>query len=209
MPRFYINEKEITSPPGMTTFNQILAYIDEEVLPPNSIVRMVRIDGTPLLNENLSRDSIDINSQISSSEKVEIVTGTEKEIICDSISETLEYLDRVEEGIPPLALQFQSDPGRGAFEGLRQLYEGLYWLNLLLDNLSSKFEIIFDDRLIQELPGKEHKRKYISILKQLQDAQERGDMVLISDLLEFEIAPMVPVWKEMFQIISERAVLKQ
>ena len=41
-------------------------------------------------------------------------------------------------------------------------------------------------------------------MKQLVQSQEKGDLVLISDLLEFEILPMIAVWKEMFLIIQEK-----
>jgi len=205
MTRFYLNQKEITPPPGMTSFDQILAHVDEEKLPPNSVIRMICIDGIPLIQNDLSKDSSGISLQDSNCEKVEIVTGTVEEIVDDSIEEALEYLNRIEVGIHPLAESFQANPGPESFQGLRQLYEGFYWLNILMDKLSAKFKIDFNDICIQEVPVKEHNRKYTSTLKQLQDSQERGDMVLISDLLEYEIAPIVPVWKEMFQIISKRA----
>jgi len=208
MTRFYINEREINPPPGIKSFDQILSHVDEENIPPNSVIRMVSIDGIPLIQDDLSKDSSDLFQQASESEKVEIVTGTVEEIVSDSISEAFEYLKRVEEGIPPLALSFQMDPGPEAFEGLRQLFEGFYWLNLLVDKLSANFKIDFDTVCIQEVPVKEHNQKYIAILKQLQDSQEKGDVVLISDLLEYEIAPIVEVWKEMFQIIATKAGIK-
>ena len=48
-------------------------------------------------------------------------------------------------------------------------------------------------------------RPYItfSILKQLIDSQERGDVVMLSDLLEYEILPMAPIWREMFLAIEK------
>lgn len=204
MTRFYFNEREIYPSPGMISLDKILSHIDEEELPPNSVVRMISIDGNPLLNEDLTEISEDINQQIFNGEKVEIISGTVDEIIHDSLSEAFEYLERLREGIPRLALNFQTDPGRESFEYLSQLYEGFYWLNLLLNKLTAKFNADFNCIQINELSIKEHQRIYITILKQLLDAQKKRDMVLISDLLENEIAPMVPVWKEMFQVISRR-----
>jgi hypothetical protein len=64
-----------------------------------------------------------------------------------------------------------------------------------------------DEVIVQGVPAGEHNKKFISVLKQLMDSQEKGDMVLISDLLEYEIAPMVPLWKEMFQIIADRTAV--
>jgi hypothetical protein len=203
MTRFYVNEREIVPPPGIKSFDEILKHVDGNRLPPNSVVRMVNIDGNPI-RDDLFGDPAGIIKQMESGEKVEIITGTVEEIVHDSLSEAFAYLERAEEGIPALAQNFQADPGPESFQGLRQLYEGFYWLSLLLSKLSNNFEIPLDDVIVQGVPVGEHHRRFISILKQLMDSQAKGDMVLISDLLEYEIAPMVPLWKEMFQMIADR-----
>ena len=205
MTRFYVNEREIVPPAGIKSFDEILKHVDGNQLPPNSVVRMVNIDGNPI-RDDLFEDPAGIIKRMENGEKVEIITGTVEEIVHDSLSEAFAYLERAEEGIPALAQNFQTDPGPESFRGLRQLYEGFYWLNLLLSKLSDNFEIPLDDVVVQGVPAGEHHRRFISILKQLMDSQEKGDMVLISDLLEYEIAPMVPLWKEMFQMIADRGV---
>ena len=207
MTRFYVNDREINPPGGISSFDQILSYADKEQIPPNSVIRLISIDGNPLMQGEMSGDPQKIFSQISSCEKLEIITGTLQEIVRDSVSEALEYIDRVEEGISPLASMFQTDPGPEAFEGLRQLFEGFYWLNLLLDKLSGSFGVPLDEVILQGIPAQEHHRKFISILKQLQESQERRDMVLISDLLEYEIIPLIPVWRELFRLISVKVAV--
>ena len=205
MTRFYVNEREIVPPPGIKSFDDFLKQVDGKRLPPNSVVRMVNIDGNPI-RDDLFEDPAGIIKQMESGEKVEIITGTVEEIVHDSLSEAFAYLERAEKGIPALAQNFQADPGPESFRGLRQLYEGFYWLSLLLSKLSDNFKIPLDDVIVQGVPVGEHHRRFISILKQLMDSQAKGDMVLISDLLEYEIAPMVPIWKEMFQMIADRSV---
>jgi hypothetical protein len=209
MTRFYIDEREISPPPEISSLNQILAHFQDAEIPPNSIVRMISINGIPILKEDLSQNNVEINRKVSCSEKVEIVTGTVEEIVRDSIAEALEYLDRVEAITPSLASCFQTNPGPEAFESLRQLYEGFYWLNLLLDKLATNFKIILSDIIVQGVPAQDHHLKFIEILKHLVDSQERKDMILISDLLEYEIIPMVPVWKELFEIISNEVGITQ
>lgn len=204
MTRFYVNEREITPPPGITSFEEILKHVDGGQLPPNSVVRHISVDGNPIMQEDFDPDSTALFKQLENGEKVEIITGTMEEIVRDSLAEAFAYLDRAEEGIPALAQNFQTNPGPESFQGLRQLYEGFYWINLLLCKLSDNFNIGLNAMTVQGETAGEHHRKFIEILKQLLDSQEKGDMVLISDLLEYEIAPMVPIWRELFQIIAER-----
>lgn len=202
MTKFYINEREINPPVGITSIDQILSYADKQLLPVDSVIRLVNIDGTPLLQGDFSDNSAGLFEQIRNSERVEITTGTLEEIVRDSVSEALEYIDRVEEGIPALASSFQTNPGAKTFESLRQLYEGFYWLNLLLSKLAANFNIALEDMVVQGIPVKEHNSKFIAILQQLLDSQESGDVVLISDHLEYEIIPLVPIWREMFQKLA-------
>jgi hypothetical protein len=202
MTRFYINETEIAPPAGISSLDQILKHVEGIHLPPNSVVRQVHIDGLPLTPENFNAELAGVLTQVEEREKVEIITGTIEEIARDSIDEAIDYLDRIEKLTPSLAAGFQVSPGPESFETLRQLYEGLYWLNLLLDKLKTNFHLSLDDVPIHGTPVREHHQKFISILKQLIDSQERGDFILISDLLEYEILPLVPVWKDLFRIIA-------
>ncbi len=204
MTRLFVNDREIVPPLNVSSLDQILKFVENSHLPPNSVVRKIQIDGTSLSPEYLASGQAGVLNHVEQQNKIEIFTGTVTEIANDSIGEALAYLDRVESATPSLITSFQTFPGQETFENLKQLYEGFYWINLLLDKLNASFQVNLDDVLIQEIPVREHHRKFASILKQLIESQEKGDFVLISDLLEYEILPLVPVWKEMFGIILKK-----
>lgn len=209
MTRFFVNEREIPPPLGSFSFDQLLKHVEGVEIPPNSIIWKVHVDGLPLTPNSFSEDASGILKQMENREKVEIFTGTLQEIALDSIAEAMAYLDRVETATPALAAGFQVSPGPEAFGSLRDLYEGFYWLTLLMDRLETGFHITLDDVYVQGLSAREHHRKFISILKQLVDSQERRDYVLVSDLLEYEILPQAPIWKEMFGIVSNKVSAAQ
>jgi hypothetical protein len=209
MARFYINQREFAPPLEASSLDQILKYAEQSHIPPNSVIRQIHIDGIPMMPDSSPGDQSGVLSQLQSRDKVEIFTGTLEEIARDSITEAIDYLARIEAETPSLAMGFQVSPGSESFESLRQLYEGLYWLNVLLGKLEACFREPLKDVLIQGVPAQEHHQKFISILKQLIESHEKGDLVLISDTLEFEILPLVPVWKEMFSIILNKVVVAQ
>lgn len=202
MTRFFLDSREISPPFDVSSINQILKHVEDCHLSPNTVVRQIQVDGLPLLAE--SENTGDLLDRIDRREKVEIFTGTVTEIALDSLGQAREYLDRAEAAIPLLSTAFQTSPGPDAFQNLRQMYEGFYWLNVLMDKLKAHFHMCFNDALVQGIPVREHHQKFIEILKQLIESQERKDFVLISDLLQYEILPLVPVWREMFSIISEK-----
>jgi len=202
MTRYFLDSQEIAIPFDASSITQILKHVESFHLPPNTVVRQVQVDGLPLVPD--PKAQFDLQCGIEKRERVEIFTGTVREIAFDSINEALDYLDRVETAIPSLSNTFQSSPGPETFQNLRQLYEGLYWLNLLLDKLKSNFQISFDKAVFQGIPASDCHQKFVTILKQLIESQERRDFVLISDLLQYEICPMLTVWREMFLMISEK-----
>jgi hypothetical protein len=204
MPRIFLDTREIASPVELSSLNEILKYVEDKHLPPDCVIRQIRLDGLPLDADSLRAESPESAWEIGNRQKVEIVTGTVNEIAFDSIAEALAYLDRIETLIPSLAESFQTSPGPEAYERLRQLYEGFYWLNLLLEKLQAKFGVNLEEIRIKQLPAREHFHKFASILRQLIGSQEQRDFVLISDLLQYEIYPLIPVWKEMFEVLSER-----
>jgi hypothetical protein len=205
MTKFYVNEREISPPLDISSLDKVLKHIEDVHLPPDSVVRQVQVDGIPLVPDDLPEAGPEILQQLETREKIEVYTGTMPEIARESIAEAIAYLDRIETATPELASSFQVSPGPGSFESLRQLYEGFYWLNLLMDKLETGFHVTFDDVLVENIPARDHHQKFISILKQLIDSHERGDFAMIADLLEYEILPLVPVWKEMFRIIEKKA----
>ena len=204
MTRFYVDQREILPPLDISSLDKVLKHVETVHLPPNSIVRQINVDGRPLAAEMFADGSSEILSRMETREKIEFFTGTVNEIACESIKEAIVYLERVKTVAPSLAEEFQVSPGPQTFDSLRELYEGFYWLTLLLDRLNNNFHICLDDVFIHEVSAKIHHQKFVSILKQLVQSQEKGDLVLISDLLEFEILPMIAVWKEMFLIIQEK-----
>jgi hypothetical protein len=206
MTRFFVNDREISPPLNAASLEQVLKHVEDVHLPPDSLIRRIQIDGLPFVPNGSPKHQSEMLSEIQKRGKVEIFTGTIAEIARHSIVEALAYLDRIEAATPSLAESFRISPGAESFKDLQQLSEGFYWLNLLLDKLKISYRIDLNEVLIQEVPAQEYCRKFISILKQLIESQEKRDFVLIADLLEYEILPLVPVWKDMFSTILRKVI---
>jgi len=203
MTRLFIDDREIAPPLDFITLNQLLKHVEVSHLPPNTVIRQIQIDGTPVLMQ-LGEESGDFSFPVDQREKIEIFTGTIGEIARESIVDALQYLQRVEAATPSLISSFQTSPGPESFDGLKQLYEGLYWLNLLWAKLKANFQIVLNDTLIQGITESEYHKRYISALKNLIESQQKRDFVLIADLLEYEILPLVPVWRDLFGMVLEK-----
>ena len=209
MTRFFINDKEIAPPLDVSSLDQIIKQVEAAHLLPNTVVRKIHIDGLPLLPQGESDSPSELLEQMEKREKIEIYTGTLAEIANDSIEEAFAYLNRIEAATPSLAESIRFCPNAETFDNLRQLCEGFYWLNLLMDKLQANFQVHLENMMVRGVPAAEHQQKFISVLKQLVESQEAGNFVLIADLLEYEFLPLVTVWREMLGIISSRMRVTQ
>jgi hypothetical protein len=204
MTRLFVDAREIPFPPGgMCSLDQVLKHVELTEMPPNFVIRQVQVDGAPYLHDNGFHDG---QTELDTRETIEVFTASLEEIARDSIAEAVSYLERVESVIPSLSSSFQVFPGPEAFENLRQLCDGFYWLNLLLDRLGKTFHLNSEDQVVQGLSICDQNQRLLTILRQLVEAQERQDFTLISDLLEYEIQPFIPVWKDMFGAMGKDSV---
>jgi hypothetical protein len=206
MTRYFINDREIAAPADFTSFDKLLKYMEESHLEPDTVIRQIFIDGHPYTLDALDDGTI---KSIENLEKIEIVTSPLVVVARDSIEGALEYLSRVEMLAPSLSIKFQDYPDADAFQNLKQLYEGFYFINLLLERLSVSYGIKLGEAIIGDISVQEHLEKFISVLKQLNECKENRDYALIADILEYEIIPIVPIWKEIFGFVSKKIEMTQ
>ena len=204
MTRIIVDAKEVPSlPPGLTTLADVLKHVEQNYLGPRSVVRRVRVDGAPLVIDELASGASSGMARITFRESVEITTGTLTEVAGESIAEAIAYLRRIEPAITDLAAGFRDMPGPAEFDNLRQLYEGFYWLNLLLDRLQTSFGVDLGPAASSASVQESH-RHFAGILKRLVGAQEGEDYSQIAGILESEILPLVPIWRSLFENAGRR-----
>ena len=205
MTRVFIDDREIEPPNDVSSMGRIIKYVDEAHLAENAAVRQIRVNGQPLrLNDLPGAGEHATTGAGETPDKVEIYTGDIAEIARGSISEALRYLDRIESLTPSLAKSCRVNPSLDAIENLRRLYEGFYWLDLLIDRLKTDFPVHLGEALIRSSSKPEYRQKLIATLKRLRQSQETGDLIQVSALLEGEILPLVPLWREMFTAVAQK-----
>ena len=210
MTRIFVDSREIEPPKDYSSMSQILKYVEDSQLVQNSAVWQIKINGLPLIPNSFyeGRDRT-VLGPMNASDKVEIFTSALAEIVRHSISEALDYVDRIESATPYVVGSFRNNPTLESIETLRHLCEGLYWWNLLLDKLKADFLDQFEDASVWKGSESDYHQKLFPILNQLIESQEKGDFVRIADLLKREIIPLVPMWRAMLSTVAQRAGVAQ
>jgi hypothetical protein len=202
MTRLYIDQQEVAPVPvGVASLGQVLKHVEDNHLSSRTVIREIRIDGSPVLSDENSSPSL---ADISGQEKIEIFTGPLTQVAQESVQEAATYLERLLNAMPSMISRLRQGPAPEAFQDLKQLYEGFYWMNLLLDRLTQSFGIDLDSIPLQATNARGHHLGLISALQGVVDAQEKKDFGLVADILEYEVLPMIPACRDLFVAIRGR-----
>ena len=203
MTRYFVNGSEVDISGNFSSFDQMLKHIEDRHLEPAAIIREILVDGRPFTPGSINDDDVSLNPA-GDWGKIEIFTGTLADIATESIAGAQDYLIKIEKLAPALAVKFQDFPESEDFGNLGSLCEGFYYLSILLDKLASGYQLKLEEIIARGVSAREHLLKFAEIVKQLNEAQEKQEYLLIADTIEYEIIPVVPVWKDIFEVVSQK-----
>lgn len=135
---------------------------------------------------------------IAGTEKIKIVSRTLKELADEVVLSVGDYLNRAIPVVTELAQKFYREPSADCWHQLAELVDGVNWL---LDSFSLIDREIALNPHIQGYPNWDEYLQRIYSLKeimgQLGQAMESRDMVLIGDLLNYEVIDLFKQMKEL------------
>jgi len=118
-------------------------------------------------------------------------------LLDEAIEDGMEYLPRLKDGLSEVAAMLQEGREGEGISLFIESIEGLEWFGTVLDAAAC-----FRDTLVNDNDRDDLAARYRQILNDLLGAWENRDIVLIGDLLEFEIVPMIETFLE--RISQER-----
>ena len=168
------------------TIGDVFDIIEEN----NSVIMKVIADEKDITN--YSNNEIKALYPI---DKLEVYAKNTKELINESLSTAEEYLPKLISGIDEIIDKFSKGSDWEGYKMLSESLEGFQWLNSLLMNLKS---VDIDEKKLEKFITDWQKN-----LQKLQNAMENQDLILISDLLEYELLPILKNYLELIQEIND------
>jgi len=123
-----------------------------------------------------------LQTNLNEIKELKIVTKTIKEFVNEIFLSSEEYISRAKPQIDVLTVEFYRNPSSDSWNNFAQLLEGIQWLNDMIHTIDS----------VVEKPN--NWTNFIKIkveldaeLENLEEAINNGDIVLIADILKYEI----------------------
>lgn len=191
--KLYIDGKEVQwSGQDIDSFWQA---VNRELQPKQRVVVEVKCDGLEVNNEALEDCLKNGVGQI------EIFSNTPAELIFDGLAYAIEYLPKLSQGLGKVVQFIQEGEEGEAVRLFLQALEGIEWLNSLLTAIETfgiRKEI--PDTVKQKIPGAIHDFK--SKMQTLLAAWENFDYLLVADILEYEVIPLLEELKSIVDMVE-------
>lgn len=201
--RITIDEREEKMKvPLESSLGDILNRIWSERIPDDRVITRIRVNGEELLEDengiypDLPGDEID---------SLELQTGVSKEMAFRGLSDAKGYLERLNPGIEETAELFRVGEDTKAHTQYGRCLDGINWFIQIVEGARQVIGLDYDRILFNRVSVQSYIENLEHNIRELWHAQQEEDWIMLSDLLEYELLPMMQGWKEILPLIEEAA----
>ncbi|ALA70067.1 hypothetical protein GT50_07505 [Geobacillus stearothermophilus 10] len=139
-----------------------------------------------------------IEERIDSIRTIDVVAVTMQEYIRDVFQTMHSYLTRALPEIERIIDEFYQTPSEHTWIRFEQMLEGIQWIDQALYWLAEHPKHPFDRQAFAHI-----RETLAEQLRQLLEAVEAGDAILIADLIQYEVKPL---WKNIMERVKVNVV---
>ena len=127
-----------------------------------------------------------ISENIESIQQIKVIVKTNKEIINDVLLSTEDYLQSALPEVEKLVDEFYNNPTQATWSKYEQLLEGIHWIVSAVSAMDqTPHQIENWNEFLTAITSLENE------LQGLNEAMENKDYVLIADIIQYEITPIM------------------
>jgi hypothetical protein len=184
-----INEKEINVPAEVSTWGDLLDWIETDYLRAGQCITHVFMGGSEAYNY---REQLVCGQELDAVGNIAVRSGDFDNVVKESLTELEAELDSAADKVDEIVRLLENRNEQEAYNQLAQL----------LDSIRMFFAIFSEELGWTETGDAEISRKEFSAvleraLSQLISAQENHYWVSICDVLEYEITPILESWQNL------------
>jgi len=201
--RIYVDrrEKEMELPPG-TSLAEVIDRLRCERILGERVITRVKVNGQELLEDE---NGLYPNMQSDEIESLELKTGLPTEMAHQGLADARDYLQKLNPGIEKTAELFRLGEESKANEYYARCVDGINWFIHVLEGVRQVMGLNFQDLSFKGEPVQSHVGKLQQTIRQMWSAQVEEDWVMLSDLLEYELLPIMEAWKGILPLIERAA----
>ncbi|MFQ5455589.1 MAG: hypothetical protein ACE5EA_05200 [Nitrospirota bacterium] len=188
-------EKELNIK-DVSGFDELLANISQNNVSQGYVISQIILNGKDISSYNLS----DIN--VSDIERLELFTSSLKDIILDSLENVYGYIGRLNEALKKVSELYRRGKAEEANNYYSECTEGLEWVLKTVHEIKSSIAQL-GDKKIGAILVSDSEDMLIDILNKMFSAQKESDWIILADLVEYKMIPLLQGWKDSISGLKE------
>ena len=181
---------------GALTLEDVLLKLSRTVVPDNHLVSSVSVNGRHF-TELYPGQSREISSEKIADLKVNTVSL--EQFAEASLKDSAVFVERIAAHALKTAELFRMYDETEANRHYSEFLESLRSMFIFIDSLQRTLKWDFSKIRYQNEPLQKELQKLTELIDELKNIQEEGDWILLADLLEYEMAPILGTWAKIFR----------
>jgi hypothetical protein len=202
MPRVMLNGQDYVVQPMPLNWSELLTSLDRDLEPRGFLVTAIRVDGVdqpgfrddPRLSGALGRDAI-----------IEVDASTPAELLEDGLREAARSVTQLRQAASALAHGYRQTDVSEANTHLATFADTLANLMALVAAAGQAMHVQLDDIRVEGMPGSAVIRHLNNTIEALLEAHGARDWVTLADVLEHDLAPLMPNLGQVIDALAPRA----
>jgi len=181
---------------GADSLSVMLEGLNSDLAKGGRFIASLRVNG-----EEVAGNAEEASRRLDGIDSIEITTESPVCLVGKLLDEGEHYID----GLRAYMLQVAGDYSAGserADGSFTEAVQGLQWFVQMTDFIECTLNLDFQKLLLNGRPVAEYVKSLNGILQEIVTAQEEGDPIMLADLLEYDLAPHLEQWKEIYTLFE-------
>ncbi|MBF0274075.1 MAG: hypothetical protein HQK84_02470 [Nitrospinae bacterium] len=187
------------------TFGEMRAILKDEIENKSLVVTRILGDGEEIFQH---RPDECLKSEIGAYKDIEIIAESFEAITERLLTNAAKFLDQLNENVTKISESFRTKSKEEAFEDFILYIDCLQQVFDLLDISQKSNSIKLLESEYKNKRGSDIIKNFASINQEILKAQENKDVVLMADLLEYELSPSIELLSGLF-VSRKEALLSE
>jgi hypothetical protein len=188
----FVNNNEFESDTTPNKLSELIDIVLNKNEFSNSVITQLEVDGNTY---DPRVDDIPMELALSDASKVSIFTKNNLELTFEALDSCSEYIDILTENIMELVTLYKQDKVEEANVLFSDLVDILDLYIQLISRIHSTLKTNFKKQVENASILQELEIHLLSVIKAILPAKENDDIIMLSDLLEYELVDNLTQWK--------------
>lgn len=196
MVKVFVDEEERIDLEDME-LSEVISKVEEELKGNGKVIMRIELDGKPLGERNL--EDIDLSKV----KEIAFFSKSVSDLVRESLADLQVYLPRLSGGLKDIASLFRLGEFKKALALLPKAVEGIGWLIKVFEYTALLLGV--DWKNLKDIDFEGERDNVVLKLGDLSRALEDRDFIRLSDILAYEVAPIVEGWEKVAEYLLSLA----